>query len=260
MAARKLRRIRFFLLILVIFLSIFGIGWAIFYSPFLKIEGVEVSGTKTLDAALIQIAAEEWLSGKVLLFPKKNLLLYQPKLLDEKLKEKFPKIASIKLSFENQKHKLKIEVVERKGEGFWCIQQSNKCFLFDAEGVIFTEVEKPEGSGGLFVEDLRNILPSQGENIVSSEWILFMKLFRDEVQPDIWIASYILEPEWFENGYIKAKTTAGWQIFMNADKSLAKNSAEILKTLLKKEIGEKKVELLEYIDLRVPGRAYYKLK
>jgi hypothetical protein len=143
--------------------------------------------------------------------------------------------------------------------GFWCLAPENSCLLFDADGMLFEELDRPEGSGGLMIEDRSGRALALGDRAASPEWIAYMKVLADALAPDVWIKQYVVETESFAAGYLRAQTGTGWDVLLNVGPAAAKTQAENLKNLLEKEIG-KNASHLEYIDLRVPGRAYYKLK
>jgi cell division septal protein FtsQ len=260
MMLRRERKIRFvFWGTMLILLGMALLG-GLFFLPQFRIKTIEVSGTETLDAATLHQAIEEWLGGRYFfIFPKALIFFYQPQELDKFLHAKFLRLASVLINFDIRKNTLKVEVKERRPEGLWCLSGSDTCFLFDKEGVLFEAMERPEGSGGLLVEDKKGQTFGLGKQALNPEWIVFMKKLAKEIAPDVWIQEYVIEPESFEAGYIKARTSGQWDILLNAENELLEFYVQALRALLKREIKDNVGRLL-YIDLRVPGRAYYKLR
>lgn len=259
---RRARRIRVITFFTIGALLIGGFVWGVFFSPLFRIRSVKIAGAEVLEPATLHAAIEEWISGKrFFIFPKAHALLYQPEALDAALRERFLRIASITLLPDIRAHILTVLVRERHAEGFWCPGERKGCFLFDGEGVLFEEIERPQGSGGLRVEDLRGKTLALGDRAVPLQWIAFMQAFSRAAAPEVWIQYYAIEQESLEANYIRAKTGEGWDILLDVGAASPDDDAAVMKTLLKEEIGERR-EQLEYIHLleRARGRAYYKLR
>jgi len=61
-----------------------------------------------------------------------------------------------------------------------------------------------------------------------------------------------------DDGDIEAQTDKGFKIIMTAN-GQAEEQARVIKSVLDNEIKDK-ISALDYIDLRVENRAYYKLR
>lgn len=61
------------------------------------------------------------------------------------------------------------------------------------------------------------------------------------------------------SGEMKIKTVSGWEIFFNTN-DLLDNQLNILKEVLSNQIGQDRIDQIEYIDLRLRGRVTYRLK
>jgi hypothetical protein len=131
--------------------------------------------------------------------------------------------------------------------------------LLADDGVILEPMERPEGIGAFVIEDASAAEFSPGTRPVALEWIRFMKEFSSALAPEILIRSYIIEPESLSAEYIRARTSADWDILLNVEFGQERHTAAVVKTLLEEEIRNR-INRLEYIDLRIPGRAFYKLR
>ena len=61
------------------------------------------------------------------------------------------------------------------------------------------------------------------------------------------------------SGDLRVETSEGWKIYFNKNLG-SKKTFEMLKVILANNIDQEKRANLEYIDLRVNNKAYYKLK
>lgn len=237
-----------------------GAFWFIAYSDALRIKDVAVYGTEALDLNTVRVAAKEHLLGaRFGIFPKSHALFYGPDELAEFLKNRFLRIESLAFSYDIGEKFLYIDVRERRSKGFWCASPEGDCALFGADGVLFEAIARPQGAGGLLVEDQNINVIALGEQAAPPEWIWFFKTFAEELAPDVWVRAYVIEPESFRAEYVRVQTGEGWDILLNVEPGAEQSYAHALKTLLKDEIREN-VSRLEYVELRVPGRAYYKLR
>jgi hypothetical protein len=236
-----------------------GSSWLVFFSDYLYIEDIYVSGAQTLDVAVIKAVAAEKLAGEHWrIFPRSHIFFYRTAGLSEALQAQFIRVASVNFSPDIHRRRLNIEITERNPVGFWCAP-NGECALLAEDGVILEPMGRPEGIGAFVIEDASAAEFALGTRLMAPEWILFMKEFSSALAPEILIRSYIIEPESLSAGYIRARTSADWDILLNVEFGQERRTAAVVKTLLEEEIRNR-INRLEYIDLRIPGRAFYKLR
>jgi len=262
---KRFRRILKVVLILAVVFSISGLCYLFFFSRLLRIERVEIVGAETVDRDVIALFASGEMRGKFFgVIPKNHPTLLNRAFLSASLKEKFPRISEVSFRYHFGAHSLSIIIRERKPVAYWCgsaVSENAKedCFLVDVQGVLY-ERASMDGLGNAILkirdENQRELRP--GMRIFSKEGMLQVIEFREKLLPEVAIKEFVVEKESVEAHYIKARTQRGWYAYFDTQEDVAQ-SVEELKTVLRKEIGEKE-NRLEYIDLRVPGRAYYKLR
>jgi cell division septal protein FtsQ len=260
------RRLRRFLKILLIFAAISGLAgamWAFFFSNLFRISNLEVVGVETLDENTIKKSLEDAMKGKLLgIFPKNHPLFINENLLAAHLQEEFPKIAAVSFRYQFGNHTLRVLLKERKSIGHWCrsLQEGdeNVCFLVDSQAVIFERVSSAGDNTILLIQDEtgRDLRP--GMRVFSNEGISLMMELREKLKPEVVVKYFALEEESIGANYARANIDAGWKLYFGTDRKVRDTVLET-KTLLAKEIGTK-INRLDYIDLRVPARAYYKLR
>jgi hypothetical protein len=253
------RKTKVIILALVALGIIAGSLWLVFFSDYLYIEDIYVSGVKTVDVLVLKsvvslnLAENHWR-----IFPRSHIFFYRTAGLSEALQEQFTRIASVNFSPDIHRRRLNIEITERSPVGFWCAS-NGECALLAGDGVILEPMGRPEGIGAFVIEDASAAEFSPGTRLMAPEWILFMKEFSSALAPEILIRSYIIEPESLSAGYIRARTSADWDILLNVEFGQERHTAAVVKTLLEEEIRNR-INRLEYIDLRIPGRVFYKVR
>jgi len=144
------------------------------------------------------------------------------------------------------------QTLEREKE-----REIGQCFYFDPDGIVFREAPLIRGSLILNVYGIEESVQI-GDEIMPSELIEFILAVKQGL-PEIktafgWSPKAIdFEVVSFED--LRAATDQGWQIYFNPTYS-AEAQLESLKMVLDEEIGSDKV--LEYLDLRIQGRVYYR--
>jgi len=153
-----------------------------------------------------------------------------------------------------------VQVVERQPLGIACGKYSVKdgCFNFDKSGTLFTNSPFILGATVLRIQDDALVggmtLPVKKYEEYAIDFISSMK------QHALDAAAIAIESFYFLNRYgdVEAKTVNGFTILLNMEQD-PEIQAKILRNLLELEIKDQ-VSELDYIDLRVESRAYYKFK
>jgi len=134
-----------------------------------------------------------------------------------------------------------------------------KCFYIDKEGIVFKESPLISGSLVLNIFSSKKQLVDLRNEVVSPEAIDFILTINKELPkiktvtgPSWQILDFkIISPE-----DLRVRTTQGCQIYFNPTYSVD-SQLKALEMALEKEIKENWPSL-EYIDLRIEGRVYYR--
>ena len=126
----------------------------------------------------------------------------------------------------------------------WC---PDKCFYISENGLVLGAVPELKGS---FITSIKS------ESSPSSETLEYLNSIKKNFEElnDLKIKEIFLG----DNTTVKAMMFNDWYVLFDKESSPEK-LAMLLQTILEKEIKEK-IKNLEYIDLRLENRAYYKLK
>lgn len=252
---RKIKRKLPFVTGLVIFA---GIIYGAFFSQLFKIENLVIEGNKNIPFDELKGEIDSRLGNKILfLIPSNNLLLVREQGLETELREQFKRIETIQVNKKFLKT-LQISLKEKRGAFKWC--RPSGCFLINEQGSAYnipldesslTEEEKTL----LTIHELSNPLPNAGEKIIDDKTIKAIWQINDELGTEI---SEFDTPSSFSNR-ISIKFKEGWQLNFRTDTSI-ESQIHNFRSLFPEEITLEQKKNLEYIDLTVEGRAYYKFK
>lgn len=251
------RKILFYILEMVFVGTVI---YLLFFSPFLMINKIEIQGAEKIDAGEAESFVKEKISGKFLGFiPKDNLALFFNGGMEKKLQDKFKRLetAEVKKIFPE---KIRISMTEKKfrlifsdGKSAYLIDDLGRAWPredFELKGdeeelVVFTD------KSGKEVADKNQALEAE-----LVEYVLEVKE-KIENEAGIETGSNFSSPRLI-SGDLEVETASGWKIHFNREIPLDK-SIETLKLVLNEKIKEE-AKNLEYVDLRIKNKVYYKLK
>jgi len=239
-----------------IFLSLFIIGvvYLIIYSPLLQIKNINsvvlegdirnfneiISDLNFFFAARSRIASILG-AGNILIWENQaeDFLKYQPA------------ISSLTIRKDYFKRTVDINIEGRKKFGVFC--SIIECWWFDKKGVVFEKASRIEGEIIYNINDLSNRKLEIGERILPQNFFdNAIKIF--EVMEEIGFNIRTLNIDDLELQEAHIESLLIPKIYFSL-RFAPKFNNDIFKNF--KEIGLQKIE---YIDLRVENRIYYKLK
>jgi cell division septal protein FtsQ len=156
---------------------------------------------------------------------------------------------------------LSVRIVERMPSLIVC---DPKCFVLDEKGEVYDEGEKTLTDEEK--NDLVKITDESGKKIVlgsiflDDSYINYVLNIKNKIKDvtGVEIQKYFNTPSFISND-IRLKTIAGWEIYFNESIDLEKE-LEKLKAVLKEKLSESQKADLEYIDLRIDNKIYYKFR
>lgn len=250
------KKIKICLIFAVFYLLLLFLVWLIFLSPVFQIKQVEFQGLEQLKneellSDLKQVSLE--ISQKSFLFHLshfENTLFWQTNKIVNTLPQKSILISQISSSVNLLRRTLEITIQERKGEVVWCQKSSGDCFWIDKSGIAFQKAPFAEGSMFIRVDDLTDRALAIGKAVLEKDLIenfFAVKNFLSNL--DIGYYSFNFSKP--ENQEIEAALADGPKIYFG----LRFKPDEFLKPLLELKNNFSKIQ---YIDLRVKNRIYYK--
>jgi cell division septal protein FtsQ len=247
------------------FLGLIFVGtivYFLFFSEYLSVNVIEIEGTEMVNAKEIESTITEKISGKFLgIIPKNNLLFIGKKGTVKYLLNKFNRLENVQIE-RIFPEKIKIRVEEKKFVLVFIT--GDRSYLIDEKGVAWPknnfEISKAEE------ENLAKLTDESGKTIadektaIEIEFIKYIQATKDGIENEVGleINNNFFTP-YMISGDLDVETKDGWEIRLNREINLEK-SLKILKSVLGNEIKKEDIPNLEYLDLRINNKVYYKLK
>jgi len=251
---KKKRRFKGILLLTcLIFLIV--LGYILFFSPIFKIRSIEVSGNKEVEAEEIKNS-----------FTYGNIFLVSENKIKNDLIKKIPKISDVEIKKNLIKRSIKLTIEERKKLGIACQineqgaennEQFGDCFYIDNQGVIFEDAPQTSGSLILLIKDYSQREFYLGKKIFEQRIVDFISQARQGLSSEIGLTALDFNVLSFPPKDLKVMTNEGWYIIFDLEGDI-KNQLLSLKAALEEKILGEERKNLEYIDLRIENRIYYK--
>jgi hypothetical protein len=225
-----------------------GAVWFFLESSTFAITDIEVKGTAMLDDSALKASVAELLSRRQLyLFqPARNIILLDTAAVGAHLKDAFPAIADVQVT-KKYPHQLDITVAERKPLGLWCRGQS--CQLFDVTGARWGSALPSSGPLLLLVTDER------ADDGMDSQSFAGLTRALDGL-PELGLKAKRVTLPNAEPGGIRIATSKNYDLLMDSIGDVDDQLA-VLKVFLSDKAKDPAFAP-QYIDLRTPGRVYYK--
>ncbi len=282
---RKRRRFLKFKIYAVVFLFsilLVGVAYVIIYSQLFQIKNIiQVNGDLTPADAdqLIGNLKNFFVSqSKIAGFlGSDNILIWNKEIL-----AKFPKapeIAELTIEKDYFKREIKINVKKREKFGVWCVtaqkyaeftqnnaevprdsessqrESAEQCSWFDKKGVIFAETPQLEGQLINRVEDFSSRTLELGDLVLEEKFLPnLIKIFDVLDKSGLKIKSLRLEDLQFQEIIADSLSDSLPKIYFSLRFDPTSNLVAVESL---KSFG---LEKIEYVDLRVENRAYYKIK
>lgn len=231
--------------------TIFGWIWFLFYSPYFKIEKIEILGLEKIDKNEIKAIVDWQISRpRFLIFRQENLFLFNKEDLSKNIKTKY--IFDNLTIEKNSPNSLIIRLKEKASKIIWIA--NNKNYNVDLEGTAVSETSTSNSEIALpIVYDESNKEVVIGEKLLGKEQVQAVCELSEKISQiaNVEIVFYKITTE----KELRAVTKEGWYILFNGkdvESQLLK-----LNLILKEKIKDQRKNL-EYIDLRFEDRVYYK--
>lgn len=249
----------------VVFLVLIFIGstiFLLFFSPFLLVTKINISGAQDLDASSLRSVASSVMAGRYFnAIAKDNLILVSDQKVKLALLDKFKRIEEVQVS-KKFPDTLEIKIKERKSMLVLCC--AGACFIIDNSGVSyaaadFASNELQENNLIVIVDDSGKTI-ELGEKMLDPAYMKYLLDIKENLKSDLSIEiDKTYHTPQLVSGDIRATTADGWQIYFDSNLSIQKE-LDALKLVLSEKVGEENKDKLEYVDLRTENKVYYKLK
>ncbi|MBM3255911.1 MAG: FtsQ-type POTRA domain-containing protein [Candidatus Moranbacteria bacterium] len=240
-----------------------GVFYFLFFSEWLEIHNLSVEGNNIVDQKTILGTAEPYLHKKRFwIFPSNNFFLVPVRQIEKELLGNYKRISSVEIK-KFLPHSLVISVKEKKAVLLFCSDKG--CTWVDEEGVAYNKSTYTEALnlnvGVVIIQDNSGKAIPLGSAATSAKLVAFAngiaKNFTEITRKEVGFLSVPL-PSAEE---IRVHTKEGWIAYFDINFDLEKSLALLDQTISQNLAEEQKsTDCLEYVDLRIVDRIFYKLK
>lgn len=136
--------------------------------------------------------------------------------------------------------------------------RGDNCFSLNKNGVAYADSPKMGGNLVLNIIDKTARGLNLGEELLKPETIAELSFVKDKLAQDLGISftqAETSDPNLEDFNFISDK---GWVLRLNIGENVYKNVETLKRTL--EQIKYSDLPFLDYIDLRIPSKVYYKFK
>lgn len=251
----------------MLFLFFVGVSvYLVFFSSQLEIDNVVIQGNQGISSEDIAAKVNLALEGKYYKFlSKRNFFFVRKKEIVSTLKNSFNRleVSEIKKIFPKT---MLVQVKERQPELIWC--SGGVCYFVDKDGFVYSGTDGSENaytsSNFLTIVD-DNAKPVEiGKTIIDKNFIEYLKSIDSVINDDL---KFSLVEDYhtpaIASGEIYVKIAAqdndGWTLKLGSSIS-SEDTKKIIQTVFEKDISSDQLKDLEYLDLSVKGKVYYKFR
>ncbi|TSC52235.1 MAG: hypothetical protein LiPW41_446 [Parcubacteria group bacterium LiPW_41] len=235
----------------IIIIAIGASTYFYYWSPTLQVGEFSVVGTNSKEEAKVAIV-NYFNSSRSFFSPATDRIVFWTQHNEELIQSPsfLPYASSIKLVSNFSEKKVTAEITPRVMSGVWCITE--KCYVFDDNGILFSESPNVSGSIILKIRDENNNPVSLGNAVLSQDEFNSIKKAIQSVQRNKIPISEVL----IQNVELKEWATVAPNGF--SIKFSFNSIPEDLDSVFQGILERTSIEKLSYIDLRVPNRVYFK--
>ncbi len=251
--------IRLFYLSVIIF-PFAVIGYFIFSTDYFRITNVTVIDARPHVEAQVREKIDQFLASEKFIIPRANLLFLQKNKMEDKLEEEIYPIYAVKIQ-KKIPGVLKIIVQEKKPVAIFF--SHSQYFYMDHKGLIFEKMSidnLPQSSLSIIknLEENNQIEIKIGSRVVSERFMDFilelMEKFPKQIT-DFLIAEISIPSVASQEVHIK--TNKNFSVYFDITRT-PESQLIALQKVWQEIIKEEEKEKLEYIDLRIDHKVYYK--
>ncbi|HPN67694.1 MAG TPA: FtsQ-type POTRA domain-containing protein [bacterium] len=235
---------RFWLLISVLLLMLFGVVYLLFFSDYFKIKIINIDGA----GEEMQNEIKEMLSWET-----EYMILFNNNAFRDEINNKWNDFAVVEVQ-KQYPNTISVTLVPEVPKVIW--HSGNKLFLVNDKGMVLGGIEEPERLAKYnnlpVVDDLSGLSFEKGDRVVGGDFVTFLDSVKNGIENSVrkQIEAFVVAETTFE---LRVKMKDGYVIYFDALRD-PQTQVEKLNLFLK----DGKVLFNEYIDLRVPGKVYYK--
>ncbi|MCC7543291.1 FtsQ-type POTRA domain-containing protein [bacterium] len=227
--------------------AILSLVWMLFLSSWFDVRGFEVKGSTSISAEDVQKTFDQYVRQHP---TERNIFFFNSQRFKEALQKSYPTITQLNI---NRTLFLKVTVSLRESNAALIWQVGNTNWILGDDGRILERASGAEQQLGV-VQDTAQLPVKTGDKVVDRNFVSFVRQLNALApQNNIFISSVVVRNTTIEidlriqnNILVKCDSTRGVREQLDA----------IRKTL--DTADRTRTPITQYIDVRIPGRAFYK--
>ena len=239
------------LLVLMVVVPVLLLGWLVFFTNSFAVEAITVVDAREHTAAQAQTLVGDTLG--------KNILFVQTDILEIKILGDLPQVRTVHIA---RKLPGTLKVIIQEKEPVMLILSKGNYYFVDAEGIAYEQAQL-DTLPGIVLPTIKNNDQEAnltiGTRVVAETFVQFI----DEVQKSL---PAIVEAQIVETRIpslaareVHVKLDNNWVIKLDITRD-SSIQMSVLRQLLKSTVTDEEKQVLEYIDLRIPNRVYYRTR
>ncbi len=253
---------------------IVGVFLILLNLSFLRVNNVKIIGQTSADPDTIKEFVNKQLTGRYLgLVPKSSIFFVTKSVLVNGVSREFPGLAKVSITWPDL-NTLAILIVDRESKVLWCVdgEKDKSCYYLSPEGLAYQEA--PSFSDALFIElHTKQPLKKIGEKVIDPKTLIRTTAFLNFMKSSmtLWPKSGLLLSRaevYSQNDFIAFlfdPANPAWQaqVLFNVDRG-ANNLITDFHSVLKNDKFQSDWKAgnggLNYLDLRFPGKVFYRFR
>lgn len=234
---------------------VYGLWFLFFGSGWWALTEIKINNQSPLTEDDLQAVASDYLGERLFFVNRRdNLWLIDKPELTKRFLIKFPVLESVRVE-KKYFYGLNLVFKARQARGIWCYSKLPDCLVFDNFGVGFEEFKNSTlPDNWLAIEDYQTPQPALGQKVASANYFGLLATVEKLTKQIGLLWSGLIIPA--EPLRINLKTSEGWLAYFSLNSNLEEQFNN-LRFFLTQQSPEERL-VWQYVDLRVPGRVYYK--
>ncbi len=252
--ARITKARRYLFLILAVALALIVMGIFMFSGKF-QVQRIIVVGNDSVSDERVEEQINLEKEGTVWgIFPSSNIFFFNTRRATARLMEEIVQIRQVEVK-RQMPDVLKVYLEEREPALVW--QTGEDEYYLDLEGVISKEIHgDPEFNLPKMRDESKREVQTK-EKLVSKNFVEFSVDLAKTFQSETGLEYEELSTPAPISREIRVRTKLGWYIYFTSERTLESQYQKLL-LILNKELKKGQKENLEYIDLRIKDKIFYK--
>lgn len=236
-----------------------AIGASALFAPQFRVEHIRVEGGTPLLRTEVESKTKAFINREAVLQGTPRLFLVPRDRLAQTLRAELPELATVQV-LRRLPATLELFVQEKVPVAF--LEVGGRTFSVGSEGQTIAEVSPEDVRRAQLprVRDLHTTVPIQpGDTVLNPAVMQLLHEVIVKLPEQFSVSAEELVIPAIGSEEVHVRTSGGWTLLLDARRPLT-DQLGALEKVVAEELDAKTLPRLEYIDLRVPGKVFYRVK